>query len=184
MSLFEFLMILLSIIVGLGISELLTGFARILRDGRMREFCLPHATLWLTLLVALLQIFWESWSLGELDRWTFPAMLLMFGGPALLYLVSHLALPEDPEVPLAAYYYSRVRPIYGLLALTAVVGVLFRPLAFDYPLLVVDNASSFPIIAALVLLAWKPAPLLHRILVPICFVAVVLDTLTISYSIG
>ena len=43
MALFEFLMILLSIIIGLGISEILTGFARILRAGRLGglgvEYC-------------------------------------------------------------------------------------------------------------------------------------------------
>ncbi|MEP5764750.1 MAG: hypothetical protein ABJ308_09150 [Halieaceae bacterium] len=35
MSLFEFQMVLLSIIIGLGLSELLTGFARVLRAGRL-----------------------------------------------------------------------------------------------------------------------------------------------------
>ena len=184
MSLFEFLMILLSIIVGLGISELLAGFARILREGRFRELCLPHALLLLTLVLALLQIFWESWALNSLESWTFPALLLMLGGPALMYLASHVALPGNTDESLEEYYYSRAALIYGLLVLTSIVGVLFRPLAFGYPLLVVDNLTSFPTIAVLVLLAWKPLPILHRILVPLCFVAVVFDTLTISYSIG
>jgi len=38
MSLFEFLMILLSIIVGLGLAEILTGIARIFRERRQVEF--------------------------------------------------------------------------------------------------------------------------------------------------
>ena len=92
MSLFEFLMVLLSIIIGLGISELLTGFARIVRAGRIPELCLAHGALLITLFIVLLQVFWESWALNVLTRWTFGAMLLMLATPVLLYLVTHIVL--------------------------------------------------------------------------------------------
>jgi hypothetical protein len=183
MSLFEFLMILLSIIVGLGISELLSGVARIVRAGQLSELCLAHASLLLTLFVVLLQIFWESWSLSILTTWTFTAMLLMLATPVLLYLVTHIVLPADGDEDLVEYYFRESRFIYSLLAFAAVVSVLFRPLAFGYPLFVVDNLSTFPTIAALVLLAWSRNPVLHRILVPLCFLGVLLDTVTISYEI-
>lgn len=184
MSLFEFLMILLSIIIGLGLSELLTGFARILRHGRLGELTLPYWALSLTLLLVLLQVFWESWSLNTRESWTFPAVLLMLSAPILLYLVTHLVFPEEESGSLADYYYGKSRLIYGLLILTAVSGVLFRPLAFEQDLLVVDNLSTFPILLVLGLLAWSKKPAVHNVLTPLCGIAVVLDTLAISYSIG
>ena len=73
--------------------------------------------------------------------------------------------------------------IYILLLLTAVASVLFRPVAFGWGLVVVDNLSTAPTIAALLLLAWSNNRLLHRILVPICLVTVAIDTLLISYLI-
>lgn len=183
MSLFEFLMILLSIIIGLGISELLTGFATILRTGRLSQLIVAHWALFLTLFLVLLQVFWESWSLNTLTRWTFPAMVMMLLAPVLLHLTTHIVFPASADRELADYYFSRSRMIYTLLLLTAVVGVLFRPLAFGSELLVVDNLSTVPTVVTLVLLAWSDNPRLHRLLVPLCFIAVVIDTLAISYLI-
>jgi hypothetical protein len=183
MSLFEFLMILLSIIIGLGISELLTGFASILRTGRVSQMIVAHWALFLTVFLVLLQVFWESWGLNTFTRWTFPAMVMMLLTPVLLHLVAHMIFPENTDVDLSEYYFSKSRMIYILLLLTAVASVLFRPVAFGWGLVVVDNLSTAPTIAALLLLAWSNNRLLHRILVPICLVTVAIDTLLISYLI-
>ncbi|MEP5764748.1 MAG: hypothetical protein ABJ308_09140 [Halieaceae bacterium] len=183
MSLFEFQMVLLSIIIGLGLSELLTGFARVLRAGRLADLGLAHWCLFLTLLVVLLQMFWESWGLHRIEVWTFPALLLMLGAPILLYLVAHLVFPSDPGTNLTAHYFAESRTIYLLLVLTAVESVLFRPLAFDMPLLVVDNLSSLPTVPVLALLAWSSHPRLHQVLLPLCLAVVLVDTLAINYMI-
>ena len=45
MQLFEFLMVLVSIIVGLGVAELLTGLARLLRARKSVRFYWVHALL-------------------------------------------------------------------------------------------------------------------------------------------
>ena len=183
MSLFEFLMILLSIIVGLGISELLTGFARILRTGRLSELCLAHGALLLTLFMALLQVFWEGWYLGEATHWTFTALVLLLTAPILLYLATHIVIPEDSGEPLADYYFAKSRMIYALLVLAATMGMLFKTLAFGAPLFIVDNITSFPTIGILAALAWSKNRWLHNILVPTCLVLLVLDTVTISNEI-
>ena len=120
MSLFEFLMILLSIIIGLGISELLTGFASILRTGRVSQMIVAHWALFLTVFLVLLQVFWESWGLNTFTRWTFPAMAMMLLAPVLLHLVAHMIFPESTDVDLSEYYFSKSRMIYILLLLTAV----------------------------------------------------------------
>jgi hypothetical protein len=95
MSLVEFLMILLSVTVGLGISELFAGCARILQAGRASDLLLAHWMLFLTLFVALLQIFRGSWSLHVLTTWTFPDLLLMLATPTVFYLVAHLVVRTE-----------------------------------------------------------------------------------------
>ena len=91
--------------------------------------------------------------------------------------------PESTEVDLSEYYFSKSRIIYGLLTLAALAGVLFRPIAFGSQLLVVENLSTLPTIPVLILLAWSDNRLLHRILVPLCFLTICVDTLVISYFI-
>ncbi len=183
MSLFEFLMILLSIIVGLGISELLTGFARILRAGYASDLLLAHWTLFLTMFIVFLQIFWESWSLHILTTWSFPDLLLMLLAPTLFYLVAHMVFPTELPQDLGEYYFSKSRIIYLLLIAGALVGTLFRPLAFGTSIFIVDHLATVPILIILGVVAWSRRSSVHNLLLPLCFAIVVIDTLTISYKI-
>ncbi len=185
MNLFEFLMILLSIIVGLGLAEILSGFARVLKSNGVHEFSWTHSMVAVIIFFALLQTFWESWGLRSIEEWSFPAMLLMLGSPTLLYMIAHVMFPEHEQTAnLEDYYFERARLIWVLASLTVVVGTLFRPLAFDMPLWVIDNASAIPTVAVCAILGVFRARWLHRVLVPIGLLIVLLDTLAISYTIG
>jgi len=185
MNLFEFLMILLSLIVGLGLAEILTGIAGVLKSEGLRGFSWTHGAATLTLFVGLLQTFWESWGLASIETWSFPAMLLMLGSPIFLFLIAHIIFPErESKVSLDDHYFERARLIWGLVGLTVIVGTLFRPLAFGMPLWVPDNLSSIPTIFACAVLSFVNMRTLHRVVVPIILVVVLLDTLAISYSIG
>jgi hypothetical protein len=184
MALFEFLMILLSIIVGLGLAEILTGFGRILREGRLSELSWIHAALATAIFFGLLQTFWESWGLRSIEAWTFPAMLLMLASPILLLTITHLLFPTDYEhTPLKDYYFVNPRLPWRLAALTVIVGTLFRPIAFGMPLFILDNASSVPMILLCVLLGATRKRLVHYIFVPLITIFIILDTLFINYMI-
>ena len=97
MNLFEFLMILLSLIVGLGMAEILSGMARFLKKDGPREIPWIHGAATMAVFVGLLQTFWESWGLRTVETWSFPAMLLMLGSPICLYLMAYILFPEQDE---------------------------------------------------------------------------------------
>jgi hypothetical protein len=184
MDLFEFLMVLLSIIVGLGIAEILTGTARILRDGRLAAFSWAHSFAVLSIFLALLQTFWESWGLRSVEAWTYPAMLLMLGGPVLLYVIANVLFPGSQAYEdLGEYYFARTRLIWSLAVVAVIVGVLFRPLAFGMPLFVRDNLSSGPALLACLLLATISNRTFHNFLLPLMLLTIILDTVVISYLI-
>ena len=61
MSLFEFLMVLVSIIIGLGIVEILTGIARQIRCRESIQGYWIHSVLVAIVFFALLQQWWEIW---------------------------------------------------------------------------------------------------------------------------
>lgn len=185
MNLFEFLMILLSLIVGLGLAEILSGIAGVLKSDGVRGFSWIHSALVITVFMALLQTFWESWGLGNLTEWSFPAMLLMLGSPIMLFLISHILFPDTGHREnLDDYYFERASLLWTLAGLTVAIGTLFRPVAFDMPLWSVENASAIPTLAVCAVLAMVSTRIVHRLLVPLVLVLVLLDTLTISYSIS
>ena len=185
MNLFEFLMILLSLIVGLGVAEILSGIARFLKKNGARKLPWLHAIATMAVFVGLLQTFWESWGLRTVETWSFPAMLLMLGSPICLYLMAYILFPEpDEHASLDDYYLERARLLWPLAGLTVIVGTLFRPLAFGDPLWVIDNASGIPILVVCAVLMVARNRMVHYVLVPVVLASVLLDTLTFSHSIG
>ena len=185
MNLFEFLMILLSLIVGLGMAEILSGIARFLKSGGDHAIPWIHGAVTMAVFVALLQAFWESWGLRSEEIWSFPAMLLMLGSPICLYLMAYILFPEQNERDnLDDYYLARTRLIWSLGGVTVIIGTLFRPLAFGDALWVVDNASAIPVLVVCATLAFTKNRTAHRLLVPVVLASVLLDTLTFSHSIG
>jgi hypothetical protein len=185
MNLFEFLMILLSLIVGLGITEILSGIARYLKRRVGREIPWMHGTATLAVFFALLQVFWESWGLRELELWSFPAMLFMLGSPICLYLMAYILFPErDERVSLEDYYFKQARLLWPLGALTVIIGTLFRPVAFGDPLWVADNLSGIPVLVVCAILTLTRHRIVHGVLVPVVLASVLWDTLRFSHSIG
>ncbi|MDJ0910882.1 MAG: hypothetical protein QNI99_17005 [Woeseiaceae bacterium] len=185
MNLFEFLMILLSLIVGLGLAEILSGFANHLKRNGFRELSWPHAVITLTVFLGLLQHFWEAWGLRFVGVWTFPMMLMMLGSPICLYLIAHVLFPERGEsANLGDYYLDRAPLVWPLAGLTVIIGTAFRPIAFGDPLWISDNASGVLILAVCAILTVAKSRMLHNVLVPLVFAAVLLDVLTFSHSIG
>ena len=112
-------------------------------------------------------------------------MLLMLGSPISLYLMAYILFPERHDrTSLDDYYLERARLLWPLAGLTVIVGTLFRPIAFGYPLWVVDNASAIPILVVCAVLTFSGNRVVHRILVPVVLASVLWDTLTFSHSIG
>ena len=184
MELFEFLMILLSIIVGLGLAELLTGIAIILREERQSQFSWIHGAVVLAIFLALLQTFWESWGLQGVPEWTFPAMLLMLSSPILLFVIAHILFPAGTHHDsLGDYYFERARLIWTIALITVIVSSLFRPLAFGMPLFVMDNASSIPSLVICMLLITIRNRKFHYDLVPFVPLTIAIDTLAVNYLI-
>lgn len=181
MQQYEFVMVLLSIIVGLGITELLTNIARQIKGRATIRFYWPHTVITAVVFIAFLQQWWESWGLQSVQQWNFSTLLLMLAGPIGLYIISHMLFPEKWEkADLEAHYYSHSRVNWSLAVLTTVAATAFRPLSFGYELISYDNlASLFMIIVFGALAAFK-RPLLHKILLPIIAVLIVSDIFVFS----
>jgi len=184
MSHFEFIMIMLSIIVGLGVSVLLTNVARQIKAG---ENCKPYwvqSIITLTIFIGLLQQWWESWDLQVVDSWTFPIVLVMLAGPIGLFILSHLLFPEELDgADLQQHYFMASKGIWGIAMMVVIASTLFRPLAFAYTLIDWDNAASIGLLFVFGVLFLSNNKSVHQLLVPLLFTAVVSDILIFNSTI-
>jgi len=185
MSLFEFIMVLFSIIIGLGIAEILTGFAQALLHRRLTIGSWHQLLLSCIVFVTLIQVWWESWRLHDVPEWSFPQLLMLLLNPVLLYTLAHLLFPDSTSsVPLRAHYFDNHRLLYSVVAVTALASLVFHPIVFRTPLFAIHNLSSYLMLAASLALATSRRPTLHSVLLPVGALLVVFDVVAGVFSIS
>ncbi|HET9439048.1 MAG TPA: hypothetical protein VFO52_02710 [Longimicrobiales bacterium] len=118
MGKFEYLSVLISIIVGLGISHLLSSAARLIQLRRRITLHWPTALWMLFLFIALIQIWWVAFERSTMTDWQFFAFLLYLGIPVSAFILSYLVVPDltDPtEIDLRASFAENRVWLYGIL---------------------------------------------------------------------
>jgi hypothetical protein len=124
---FEYLSVLVSIIVGLGLSHLLTGAARLIQTRRRVRAYLPTYIWMAVLLLVQIQIWWAAYDRREDTTWTFFAFFLFLLLPICAALVSYLLVPdlegEHQELDLRASFQENRGWFHGLLGTIAAISL-------------------------------------------------------------
>ena len=127
MSEFDYLSVLISIVLGLGISHVLASAAQLVRYRSAVRFY-PPTLVWLALLFLVhVQIWWAVFELRSVPEWSFVGFVLVLALPVMAYLASVLLSPDfDREelVDLRGSYYEHRRwffTLFALLPLTSLV---------------------------------------------------------------
>ena len=127
MTPFEYLSVLISIVLGLGLTELLAGLQRLVhaRD-RVGFHWLPLA--WSALVfVILVQWWWAAFGFRGQTEWNFLSFLLVLLVPVLLYLAAALVLPPAQSVgryDLRAHYFGIHRIFFLVIAGATVLEIV------------------------------------------------------------
>lgn len=94
MDSYSYLSVLVSIILGLGVTNILSGFAGLVRErGRVRMYS-PVPIWMVTLFLAHVQMWWAMFGLSGVEHWTFAKFLSVLMQPVALYLTSALIVPN------------------------------------------------------------------------------------------
>jgi hypothetical protein len=116
---FSYLTVLISIILGLGITQLLSGLGRLLQDRARVRMHWPTVVWVCVLLLLHVQTWWALFGLRSLQMWTFVAFLVVLLQPVALFMLAALVLPDASaqERDLRANYYSQSRWFFTLAVL-------------------------------------------------------------------
>ena len=151
MTPFEYLAVLISIVLGFGLTELLSGVQRLLhaRD-RVRLHWLPLT--WSALaFVALVQWWWAAFEFRDRMDWNFFSFLLILLVPVLLYLAAALVLPvreRGERYDLRSHYFDIHRLLFATLAAATLLEVV-RALSVGDGQAAVLNLASTTLLASL-----------------------------------
>jgi hypothetical protein len=93
MTPFEYVIVLISIIIGLGITTILTGIAELMKHTRPVKLFTPYI-IWILLIFVLhVQDWWLSYQLMSVKEWSLPFFLMIILYPINLYILAHLLFP-------------------------------------------------------------------------------------------
>ena len=127
MSQFEFLLSLYAIVAGLGLSLLVRSIGQIIEARDRVRLYWVHSC-WIALVFVGHVVSWFAlWRYAQHHPWTILQALLLLSVPILLYLISHLAVPEledDRIHDMREYYFRHARWTQGLLLGVLVAGAL------------------------------------------------------------
>jgi hypothetical protein len=116
MDAFSYLSVLISIVIGLAITQLLQGYRTILiARARVRFFGAPLG--WAALLLILsVQMWWSMFGLSQHGQWSFLQFTMVLLQVVLLYMLTALVFPDvgsDQRVDLREHYFSQAPWFFG-----------------------------------------------------------------------
>lgn len=147
MSSFEYLAILVSVVMGLAIARLTSSLSEsIKRKKQVRRYWVQRVwtfNVW----VYVLGVWWGMVSWDRLNDWTFFLFLYIMLYATVIYLLADALYPSDMDrsPDLEEYFFAHRRWFFGLLALTALVDIPetvlkqtfdLRAIPVAYPMLV------------------------------------------------
>jgi hypothetical protein len=127
MDAFSYISVVISVVIGLGLSHLLTGTAELIKARRRIRFYWVHL-LWVALtFVGHIFLWWTMWNLRLVRDWNFFSFLLLLLAPVLLYVAAAFLIPKvepDASINLREYFYENHSAFFSVnAAFTALLGM-------------------------------------------------------------
>ncbi len=128
---FEYVSILVSIILGLGITQLLSAFSDLLYNYKKVTFYWPH-NLWIIFILFLhIQDWFITYQLKSKEVWSLPVLSFVLLYPITLFLVSKMLLPtneSEEKFNMKSFYFSQFPLIYLVVCACIILSIVFNVL--------------------------------------------------------
>lgn len=175
MSRFEYLSVLMSIVIAYAMSEALSGWGQMIRlRDRVRPY--PLHLGWSILSVLLMvQWWWGFWEYREVADLSFFGFLAVLSEPITLVLLSFVLTPHPGELggrDLRAEYFRNRRWIFGLAGLLLVELAVVDALVAHQPFWHAENVIRGAGLGLLVALMISPSERLHAALLALAYLLV------------
>ena len=171
MDAFSYLSVLLSIIIGLAMTQILLGYRGLLLARARVTFYAPSIIWSGLLLIMAAQNWWASFGYTHhRGEWTFLAFSVVLLQTVMLYMIAGLVLPDmppDQPIDLKAHYYRERRVFFGLFLAMLAVSVS-KDWVVDHSLPSIPNLAFHGVFATLSLAGvLVKQPRFHEIATPL-----------------
>lgn len=149
LSLFEFIVGMISVIFALSIAQLFLGVADLLQQGARVRYFLPHGIWVVNLFILTFLHWWSLWTFRELS-WNFGMFFYSLIGPSLMFFACTVINPRNTtsiDVDLFDYFLTIRKWFLMIFAVLLIFFSFDGPLFGTEPLLNALRATQFSIVA-------------------------------------
>ncbi len=125
-DIFPHIRIIMGMVIGLGVTRLLSGVARIVQHPKQYQLYPVHLAWVASVLLMLVHFWWWEFGLYQIENWTFGKYLFLIVYAISLFLLCALLFPDSMQDyrSYEDYFYSRRGWFFGLLAATYLLDVI------------------------------------------------------------
>jgi hypothetical protein len=156
MTPFEYVSVLISIILGLGITQIVTGIADVIQNWRSAKLYLPHG-LWVVFVFFLhIQEWWVLYEMRTITTWKLPVFLFTILYPIGLFILARLLFPVytlNQATVFKAFYYSNYNKYFGTAVILITLSIINNVFISSYTLW--DQSVQLSLLALLSFLIYK-----------------------------
>lgn len=134
MSQFEYIMVMVALILALALAQALRGLAEIVTS---RKRYWPHSFWLLTIVFLMVQAWWADWHYNAVEEWRFTTYLLVLASPAISFAKVHLLVPSTRSDSFDWHkQFDAVRLwFFGLLISYVLIGIIQSVVLYGTPLI-------------------------------------------------
>ncbi len=164
-SAFEYITVFISIILGLGVTQILTGIADLVHQNERVKIYWPHI-IWIVLVLILhVQEWYVTFELRSLDQWRFPLFLFVLLYPVVLFIMARLLFPvgfNEGVIDLKKFYFENYRRIFLFGSMLPFLSIIDNLLLRNYTILDLIAQSTSLVVLSLMALLKNSTPWLHK----------------------
>ena len=125
MDQFSYLSVLLSLIVGLAITQILKGYRGLMLARRHVDLYWPSLVWSASLVLMNVQSWWAMFGLRDVQGWTFLLFTIILAQTIVQYLLAAIVFPDfgAGRVDLREHYWSHTRWFFGLNVLVLLISL-------------------------------------------------------------
>lgn len=133
MTIFEYIMVMVSIILALALAQLLRAVTELITSTRSYWV---H-TIWvITLVLMVVQFWWAYWDFNSIQTWSFGIYLSILLLPTLVFLMAYLLVPAQraEDTDWKAHFRGISRWFFGMLIVLTLGGTFLSAIYLGTPL--------------------------------------------------
>ncbi len=182
---FEYVIVLISIILGMGITQIVSGLASIIHRWEKVKIYWPHLILVILVFLIHIQEWWAAYDMRDYAYWRLPTFLFIILYPVNLYILSRILFPiswRGPVIDLKKFYYQNYKRIFLFTITLDVLGIIDNIFLSGYQ--ISEQIVQFLVLAILVFAIGRRSSheLLHKIIASVLMIIFIV-TLILAWNI-